>query len=183
MSWSLTEREREKVNSALKAGGFSNIEWENDTVRCDHRRNKSPCDVVRAAGFFVPCGGVSSRPYCQVWRKRRYFSKANRSNSADRRGGQKAMNPETTTSAPKVGSSAGFGWFWSTTHKEWNLRRRYNSQSRATVWGNGVWHTWDHQGVGGENSSAATVEEAKAEAYDSAKKQGFLDKPNDKIHP
>lgn len=29
-----------------------------------------------------------------------------KTNSADRRGGQKTMNPETTTPAPKVGSSA-----------------------------------------------------------------------------
>lgn len=77
MSWTLTEKEREKVNAALKADGYTKIEWDGDTVRCNHISNKSPCDVVRKAGFFVPCGGVAARPYCQVWHKRRYFPKAN----------------------------------------------------------------------------------------------------------
>lgn len=31
----------------------------------------------------------------------------------------------------------------------------------ATVWPNGVWHTWDANGTGGENSSEPTVELAK----------------------
>ena len=44
----------------------------------------------------------------------------------------------------------------------------------ATVYSNGVWHTWDADGVGGENSREATVEKAKAEALQSAIDQGFI---------
>jgi hypothetical protein len=74
MKCALTEKEQEKVNVALKAAGFRNIKWAGDTVRCDHKSNKSPCDAVRKAGFFVPCGGVAYQPFCQVWHKGRYFS-------------------------------------------------------------------------------------------------------------
>lgn len=35
----------------------------------------------------------------------------------------------------------------------------------ATVWGNGTWHSWDRQGVGGENSQEDTVAEAKRQAF------------------
>jgi protein gp37 len=34
----------------------------------------------------------------------------------------------------------------------------------ATVWPNGTWHTWDRNGVGGENDTEPTIEQAKAEA-------------------
>lgn len=44
----------------------------------------------------------------------------------------------------------------------------------ATVWDNGVWHTWDHNGVGGENSIEETVAKAKIEAAASAISQGFI---------
>ena len=44
----------------------------------------------------------------------------------------------------------------------------------ATVWQNGVWHTWDGNGVGGCNSYEKTVELAKAEAMFAAFRQGFL---------
>jgi len=81
MAWSLTERERGKVNAALISAGYTKITWDRDTVRCNHRRNKSPCDIVRKAGFFVACGGVAERPYCQVWSKRRYFAKVPRDKS------------------------------------------------------------------------------------------------------
>jgi hypothetical protein len=52
----------------------------------------------------------------------------------------------------------------------------------ATVYSNGVWHTWDADGVGGENSREATVEKAKAEALQSAIDQGVIKcrvKPDD----
>jgi hypothetical protein len=87
---------------------------------------------------------------------------------------------KNTTESPRALSASDlFGWFWSPKLKEWNLRKRHNYPSRATVFSNGVWHTWDHNGTGGENSSCETVEEAKMQAQDSASKQGFLDKPND----
>lgn len=44
----------------------------------------------------------------------------------------------------------------------------------ATVWDNGVWHTWDRDGIGGENSKEETVERAKIEAAASAINQGFI---------
>lgn len=34
----------------------------------------------------------------------------------------------------------------------------------ATVWPNGVWHTWDANGIGGENAQEASVDDAKREA-------------------
>lgn len=47
----------------------------------------------------------------------------------------------------------------------------------ATVWDNGVWHTWDGEGNGGENSSEPTVIEAMAEAMKAAHRQGFFALP------
>ena len=46
----------------------------------------------------------------------------------------------------------------------------------ATVWFNGVWHTWDKDGTGGENGKERTMEEAIVEATHSAYKQGFIEK-------
>ena len=45
----------------------------------------------------------------------------------------------------------------------------------ASVYPNGVWHTWDENGVGGENSSCDTVQKAQEEAAQSAISQGFID--------
>lgn len=50
-------------------------------------------------------------------------------------------------------------------------------QSWATVWDNGTWHTWDENGVGGENSVEESVEAAKREAFESAMRQGFIPCP------
>jgi hypothetical protein len=44
----------------------------------------------------------------------------------------------------------------------------------ATVWSNGTWHTWDEDGVGGENGREKTPELAKAAAMSAAFRQGFL---------
>lgn len=48
----------------------------------------------------------------------------------------------------------------------------------ATVWQNmdkkGTWHTWDVNGVGGENWIEDTVAKAKVEAAASAIAQGFI---------
>lgn len=41
----------------------------------------------------------------------------------------------------------------------------------ATVWPNGVWHTWDANGIGGENASEPTVELAKREALAALQRQ------------
>jgi len=41
----------------------------------------------------------------------------------------------------------------------------------ATVWKNGVWHTWDRRGTGGENASEPTVELAKAAVLESLQRQ------------
>lgn len=56
---------------------------------------------------------------------------------------------------------------------QWDLLRT-DGTSAATVWENGTWHTWDADGVGGENSSQDTVSNAKMEALLSAINQGFL---------
>lgn len=70
---------------------------------------------------------------------------------------------------------AGWYWFrystagWSPgTEKAWELRAPLGGRSKrntvaATVWSNGCWHTWDRNGVGGENSEDKDVETAKAE--------------------
>lgn len=50
----------------------------------------------------------------------------------------------------------------------------------ATVWDNGVWHTWDKHGTGGENSREPTVINAMAEAMKAAHRQGFIALPGDK---
>ncbi len=43
--------------------------------------------------------------------------------------------------------------------------------SFATVWPNGTWHTWDADGVGGENDSEPTVEAARAAALEALARQ------------
>jgi hypothetical protein len=64
---------------------------------------------------------------------------------------------------------------------QWSLmvRRRSKSKCAATVWrnvinGRGTWHTWDHNGQGGENDVEETIERAKIEAAASAIAQGFI---------
>jgi hypothetical protein len=47
----------------------------------------------------------------------------------------------------------------------------------ATVWPNGVWHTWDADGGGGENDREQTVERAMAAALFASVRQGFLSCP------
>lgn len=62
---------------------------------------------------------------------------------------------------------------WHKEGDEWNLRAR-GKRTIATVFENGVWHTWDRNGNGGENSSEPTAERAKVEAAASAIAQGFI---------
>lgn len=44
----------------------------------------------------------------------------------------------------------------------------------ATVWHNGTWHTWDRQGIGGENSQEKTIEEAQTQAELALVRQGWM---------
>lgn len=74
-----------------------------------------------------------------------------------------------------------FGRVW-----QWDLVVRVNGTSRtaATVWRNNgsqaTWHTWDHDGVGGENdvehedTPEKAIRRAKIEAAASAIEQGFV---------
>jgi hypothetical protein len=48
---------------------------------------------------------------------------------------------------------------------------RTHGHSFATVWPNGIWHTWDANGVGGENSQEETVESAQSAAIDALARQ------------
>lgn len=60
-----------------------------------------------------------------------------------------------------------------TRFRQWSLRREDGTVA-ANVWSNGVWHTWDHDGVGGENSTEDTVDHAKHEAEESSISQDFF---------
>ena len=66
-------------------------------------------------------------------------------------------------------ASASHHWFWSEIYKEWNLRHKHNTPSRATVFGSGAWIIWGRDWNCVAKSSAATVEEAKAEAFAAAR--------------
>jgi hypothetical protein len=65
-------------------------------------------------------------------------------------------------------------WAWKPRKKQWDLRVAGRGCPAATVYPNGVWHTWDHHGVGGENSSEDTVNRAMREAAGAAIAQGFI---------
>ena len=54
---------------------------------------------------------------------------------------------------------------------DWELSQR--GKGRVSVWNNGTWHTWDANGVGGENAREATVEDAKREAENAIVRQGW----------
>lgn len=58
----------------------------------------------------------------------------------------------------------------------WKLRdgRRRN---RADVWANGVWHTWDEKGIGGENGECEgreKVRDARDQAMAAIVRQGWV---------
>ncbi len=65
-------------------------------------------------------------------------------------------------------------WICRPRKKQWDLMVRGQKYPRATVFDNGVWHTWDRQGTGGENSHEETVDEAKRQAAGAAVLQGFI---------
>jgi hypothetical protein len=68
----LTEKEKKRVEAALRAKRFTGIAWRGDKVECSHRSHKGMNpkgigEIVRGIGFYVPCSGVAERAYCQVW--------------------------------------------------------------------------------------------------------------------
>lgn len=80
----------------------------------------------------------------------------------------------------------GLAWKWSEREQGWNLMQ--DGHSHATVWPNGTWHTWDADGVGGENSVCKYAEvmpfenrhfAAKREAWEACERQGFIAKRDD----
>lgn len=46
-------------------------------------------------------------------------------------------------------------------------------RTRADVWSNGVWHTWDERGVGGENAECSDIDFAKDCALAAIVRQGW----------
>jgi len=50
---------------------------------------------------------------------------------------------------------------------------RLRGQAAATVWTNGTWHTWNLDGIGGENSTEATVDQAMHQALAAVFRQEF----------
>ena len=83
-------------------------------------------------------------------------------------------------------------WTWDIRFQQWDLRFLRFGDSKATVWPNGTWQTWDKNGVGGWNDKCkhhldmpfeelhfAAIEEAwesaaKEEAWEACEKQGFV---------
>lgn len=63
-------------------------------------------------------------------------------------------------------------WFWDSKENEWQLLDERGRQ-RATVWMSGTWHTWDVNGIGGENAHESNVDEAKAQATAAVIRQGW----------
>ena len=61
---------------------------------------------------------------------------------------------------------------WHETPDAWQLR--VGDRCVATAYKSGYWHTWDRDGVGGENSRETDVKTAKIEAAASAIEQGFI---------
>lgn len=88
------------------------------------------------------------------------------------------MNDEQKPESRNVGLSALLGalirWRWSDEQQAWTLRVLWLGRNRATVWPNGVWHTWDSEGCGGENSHEREVWMAKVEAVKALRRQKWL---------
>lgn len=61
---------------------------------------------------------------------------------------------------------------------EWNLWLRLPGRKKgrviATAWANGTWHTWDRDGIGGENDREPSLRRAKEIATGAAVLQGFI---------
>lgn len=70
-----------------------------------------------------------------------------------------------------------YRWVQKTTQegKEmWELLVGRKSRCAAQVYYNACWHTFDHNGVGGENWKEYTIEQTKVQAAASAISQGFI---------
>ena len=66
----------------------------------------------------------------------------------------------------------GLRWCW--IKGQWELKTCFGlGRSIATVFKNGVWHTWNKNGSGGENWKEDTLIKAMEEARLSAIMQGF----------
>ena len=64
-------------------------------------------------------------------------------------------------------------------NSNWHLMVRNSLRTKkwriaATVYPNGIWHTFNQDGVGGENWKEDTIKKAKIEAAASAIAQGFI---------
>jgi hypothetical protein len=81
-----------------------------------------------------------------------------------------ASAPDWRSYAPKDHESRVKGMWWAKP-ADWELFER--GKGRASVWLNGTWHTWDKDGVGGENAREESVEAAKAAAEDAIVRQGW----------
>ena len=75
-----------------------------------------------------------------------------------------------------------YRWVWSVKFQSWGLKTPFG-KSKATVWPNGTWHTWDSDGGGLENSIAEACEfmpfedrhhAAKREAWESCERQQLI---------
>ncbi|MCK5611588.1 hypothetical protein KAR91_57485 [Candidatus Pacearchaeota archaeon] len=65
-------------------------------------------------------------------------------------------------------------WYHDELNDVRTLRCSPKGRCRAIVYPNGTWHTWDKDGVGGENDTEKTVSEAMRQAYASCVIQGFI---------
>lgn len=54
----------------------------------------------------------------------------------------------------------------------WHLEDA-RGRNRATVWDNGTWHSWDTEGVGGENDVCKTVGDAMDQSLAAVVRQGW----------
>lgn len=71
----------------------------------------------------------------------------------------------------QMGSNVWPSWECEWVKHEWKIptehELRFRGKTVATVWNNGdraTWHTWDAAGIGGYNSTSATVDDAKRDA-------------------
>ena len=65
-------------------------------------------------------------------------------------------------------------WVRDDAERGWKLTVKGREFAVAWAWDNGTWHTFDCDGVGGENDVETTVGRAKVEAAASAIAQGFI---------
>jgi len=64
----------------------------------------------------------------------------------------------------------------------WFLRSSARGTEHATVWLSGTWHTWDANGVGGENDEESDPWIAMQEAEAALVRQGWLDAAELRAH-